>query len=55
MSSESLARIISKEHCARIKKLVDECKGTVICGGTAVVDEKYMAPTIITGTYTCDG
>ncbi|CAL1698986.1 unnamed protein product [Somion occarium] len=45
--SDSLSRIISPQHAARIKKLVDETKGNIITGGEVDVDQRYVAPTIV--------
>ncbi|KAI0084065.1 Aldehyde/histidinol dehydrogenase [Irpex rosettiformis] len=45
--SDSFSRIITEAHTARIKKLIDESKGTVVFGGEANVQEKYVAPTLL--------
>ncbi|KAI0779139.1 aldehyde dehydrogenase [Irpex lacteus] len=45
--SDSFSRIITEAHAARIKKYVDETKGTVVFGGEADVQKKYVAPTLV--------
>ncbi|KAI0078566.1 NAD-aldehyde dehydrogenase [Panus rudis PR-1116 ss-1] len=45
--SDSLSRIITSNHAARIKKLVDETRGNIVAGGEINVDEKYVSPTIV--------
>ena len=45
--SDSLSRIVSTAHAARIKKLIDETKGTIVVGGQAVVEKRFIAPTIV--------
>eukprot|EP01122_Echinamoeba_exundans_P003704 TRINITY_DN1377_c0_g1_i1.p1 TRINITY_DN1377_c0_g1~~TRINITY_DN1377_c0_g1_i1.p1 ORF type:complete len:519 (-),score=124.33 TRINITY_DN1377_c0_g1_i1:8-1564(-) len=44
--SESYARIISKDHAKRLSDLFK--MGNVECGGEADVEERYVAPTVIT-------
>eukprot|EP01127_Copromyxa_protea_P005353 TRINITY_DN15296_c0_g1_i1.p1 TRINITY_DN15296_c0_g1~~TRINITY_DN15296_c0_g1_i1.p1 ORF type:complete len:502 (-),score=125.61 TRINITY_DN15296_c0_g1_i1:43-1347(-) len=45
--SNDYAKIINSKHAARIKKLIDESKGTIACGGNADIEAAYVAPTII--------
>ena len=45
--SDSYSRIITEGHAARIKKLIDNSKGTIVFGGDANVQEKYVAPTLL--------
>ncbi|EJF59174.1 aldehyde dehydrogenase [Dichomitus squalens] len=45
--SDSLSRIVSSAHAARIKKLIDETKGTIVVGGQADVEKRYIAPTVV--------
>ncbi|KAH9933652.1 aldehyde dehydrogenase [Epithele typhae] len=45
--SESIAKIVAKSHAERIKRLLDGTKGSVICGGTSNVEERFIAPTIV--------
>ncbi|KAI0951544.1 hypothetical protein AcW1_008564 [Taiwanofungus camphoratus] len=47
MTSGSFGRIISQQHTQRIKRLIDETRGTVVFGGKANVAEKYVAPTLV--------
>ncbi|KAI0776646.1 NAD-aldehyde dehydrogenase [Trametes elegans] len=46
-NSDSLSRIISEAHAARIKRMVDETKGTIVAGGQADVARRLIAPTIV--------
>ena len=34
-------------HAARIKGLLDETKGTIVLGGGADVENRYIAPTVV--------
>ncbi|KAI0365384.1 NAD-aldehyde dehydrogenase [Pilatotrama ljubarskyi] len=45
--SNSLGRIISQAHTARIKRLIDQTKGKIVVGGDADVEARYVAPTIV--------
>ncbi len=45
--SDSFSRIVTSAHAARIKKMVDETRGTVVVGGEADVEKRYIAPTIV--------
>lgn len=44
--SDSFARVISKDHVKRLAELFK--MGNVICGGESDVEDRYIAPTIIT-------
>ena len=46
-SSDSFSRIVTKQHAARIKRLIDSTKGTIVAGGQCDVDSRYVAPTIV--------
>ncbi|KAI0788154.1 Aldehyde/histidinol dehydrogenase [Fomes fomentarius] len=46
-NSESLSHIVSQEHAARIKGLLDAMKGTIILGGQVDVEKIFVAPTIV--------
>ncbi|KAH8101207.1 NAD-aldehyde dehydrogenase [Cristinia sonorae] len=45
--SSSYSRIITKQHTARIQRLITETKGKIIVGGESDVEERYIAPTIV--------
>ncbi|KAI0750051.1 aldehyde dehydrogenase [Daedaleopsis nitida] len=45
--SDSFARIVTRTHAERIKRLLDETKGTVILGGGTDVENRYIAPTVV--------
>ncbi|KAI0356760.1 NAD-dependent aldehyde dehydrogenase [Trametes cingulata] len=45
--SDSLSRIVSQAHAARVKRLIDETKGTIVLGGQADVESRFVAPTIV--------
>lgn len=45
--SESFSRIVSSAHAERIKRLLDETKGTVVFGGDTDVSQRYIAPTVV--------
>ncbi|KAI0749987.1 aldehyde dehydrogenase [Daedaleopsis nitida] len=46
-NSDSLSRIVSQKHAARIKGLLDNTKGEIILGGKVDVEKRYVAPTIV--------
>ena len=46
-SAPDFARIITKEHCKRLKSLIDDKPGRIVCGGKVVVDDRYVEPTIV--------
>ncbi|KAI0648649.1 aldehyde dehydrogenase [Trametes meyenii] len=46
-NSASFGRIVNEAHAARIKKLIDETKGTIEFGGDVDVSGKYVAPTLV--------
>lgn len=46
-NSDSLSRIVSQKHAARIKGLLDKTKGEIVLGGQVDVEKKYVAPTIV--------
>ena len=51
--SKDFARIVNARHANRIKQLIDDAveKGaTVVHGGDADTDARFIAPTVITGT-----
>ncbi|CDO75126.1 hypothetical protein BN946_scf185010.g51 [Trametes cinnabarina] len=45
--SDSFARMVSPAHAARIKRLIDETKGTIVLGGQTDVENRYIAPTVV--------
>ncbi|KAH9933554.1 aldehyde dehydrogenase [Epithele typhae] len=45
--SDSFSRVVTKAHTQRIKRLVDETTGTIVCGGQSDVETRYIAPTIV--------
>lgn len=45
--SDSLSRIVSEGHAARIKGLLERTEGDIICGGQVDVATRYVAPTIV--------
>lgn len=40
-------RIISKAHCERLKKFVDDLPAALVSGGEVILEERYMQPTIV--------
>ncbi|OSC99242.1 NAD-aldehyde dehydrogenase [Trametes coccinea BRFM310] len=46
-NSDSFSRMVSEAHAARIKRLIDETKGTVVFGGDADIPERYVGPTVV--------
>ncbi|KAI0692887.1 NAD-dependent aldehyde dehydrogenase [Cytidiella melzeri] len=45
--SDSFSRMVTEAHANRVKKYVDDSKGTIVFGGDANVQEKYIAPTVL--------
>ena len=45
--SPDYARMISRQHFSRLKKMLDDTKGKVLMGGRMDRDEKYIEPTVI--------
>ncbi|RDX42382.1 aldehyde dehydrogenase [Lentinus brumalis] len=52
--SDSFARIVSAQHAARIKALLDQTGGDIVCGGEVDVDKRYVAPTIVNNVTATD-
>ncbi|TCD64862.1 hypothetical protein EIP91_003566 [Steccherinum ochraceum] len=46
-NSESYPRMVTKQHAARMKKLLDETQGKLVIGGEVDLDDRYVAPTIL--------
>lgn len=46
-ASADYARIVSPRHLARLEKLLEA--GTIVTGGVIDHDERYLAPTVVTG------
>ncbi|KAI0328290.1 aldehyde dehydrogenase [Cubamyces sp. BRFM 1775] len=46
-TSASFGRIVTQAHAERIKKLLDQTRGTIAFGGEADVAERYIAPTLV--------
>lgn len=38
---------MGESHAQRIKKLLDDTKGTIVFGGEVDVAKKYIAPTLV--------
>lgn len=45
--SDSYSRMINEAHASRVKKYLDETKGTVVFGGDVNVQEKYVGVTVL--------
>ncbi|KAI1792163.1 aldehyde dehydrogenase [Ganoderma leucocontextum] len=45
--SDSFSRIVTSAHAERIKKMIDGTHGTVVVGGEADIENRYVAPTIV--------
>lgn len=45
--SDSFGRIVNERHLARLTGLLDGHGGTIVTGGTADVEDRYLAPTIV--------
>lgn len=45
--SDHFARIVSTQHCERLKGLLEGNPGRIVCGGKVDVKDKYVEPTII--------
>ncbi|KAG8679851.1 hypothetical protein FRC08_016697, partial [Ceratobasidium sp. 394] len=48
-ASDSYSRIVSERHYDRVKRMVDETKGSVVLGGAGDADreQKFIAPTVV--------
>jgi len=46
-TSSSFARIVNSFHCERLKSLLDEKPGKIVCGGEVDVGARYVAPTLL--------
>lgn len=46
-ASEHFGRIVSEAHTARLRRYLDETKGTVVFGGETDLENKYVAPTLV--------
>ncbi|KAI8968779.1 NAD-aldehyde dehydrogenase [Trametes punicea] len=46
-NSDSMCRIVSEAHTARLKRLLDETKGTIVIGGDVDISQRYVAPTVV--------
>jgi acyl-CoA reductase-like NAD-dependent aldehyde dehydrogenase len=46
-SDPNYCRIVTRGHTERLKKIIETDKGHLIIGGESVVDEKFVAPTVI--------
>ena len=47
LTSGTHSRIVSEAHTKRIKSYIDETRGKVVFGGQAIIEKKWIAPTII--------
>ena len=45
--SDSFGRIVNERHVARLQQLLEGHGGTIVTGGTADVEDRYLAPTIV--------
>lgn len=45
--SADFARIVSHDHVERLARLLEHTRGTVICGGTIIREERYCSPTLL--------
>lgn len=45
--SPDYGRIVSPQHFARIKKMLDNTSGKIVIGGTMDADQKFIEPTVI--------
>ncbi|CCM04215.1 uncharacterized protein FIBRA_06382 [Fibroporia radiculosa] len=39
--------IVSQQHASRLKRLVDETKGTIVFGGQVDVEQQFISPTVV--------
>ncbi|KAI0649636.1 NAD-dependent aldehyde dehydrogenase [Trametes meyenii] len=46
-NSESFGRIVTEGHAARLQKLLEKTRGSVVFGGDSDVSARYVAPTLI--------
>ncbi|KAI8604213.1 aldehyde dehydrogenase family 3 member B1-like protein [Dissophora ornata] len=46
-TSDSYARIVNRNHFHRLKKMLDNTKGTIVIGGDLQEDDLYIAPTVV--------
>ena len=46
-TSDSFGRIVSTAHAERIKRYIDESKGTIVFGGDSDTEKRYIAPTLV--------
>ncbi|KAF9479668.1 aldehyde dehydrogenase [Pholiota conissans] len=47
LNSSSYGRIVTKEHCERLKDLLERTKGRIVAGGRMKLEEKAIEPTVI--------
>lgn len=46
-TTNDYSRLVSEAHASRVKRYIDETKGTVVLGGQTDVEKKYIAPTVV--------
>ncbi|KAG0206798.1 Aldehyde dehydrogenase [Mortierella sp. GBA30] len=46
-SSNSYGRIVNKNHLHRLKKVLDNTKGSIVIGGDTDEEDLYIAPTVV--------
>lgn len=46
--SSQYSRMVTQRHTARIRKLLDSTRGTIVCGGKTDEENKFVEPTIVT-------
>ncbi|KAG0312625.1 Aldehyde dehydrogenase [Dissophora globulifera] len=53
-TSNSYARIVNRSHFNRLKRMLEETKGTIVIGGEMQEDDLYIAPTVVTNVQPGD-
>ncbi|CDO77357.1 hypothetical protein BN946_scf184787.g6 [Trametes cinnabarina] len=46
-NSDSFARMASEARAARLKRLIDETRGTIVFGGDVDIPQRYVGPTLV--------
>lgn len=49
-----MAHIISDAHVQRLKRLLDETRGTIVFGGQVDTERKFIVPTVVKDVKTDD-
>lgn len=45
--SQSVARLVTDTHFSRVKGLLDQTEGRIVCGGETDARQRFVAPTIV--------